>query len=93
MQERSIERLIEPSGKTIDINNPMVDARLENGSRINAIIPPLSVHPVITIRKFKKNLVTVEDLVGNGSLTPYMARFLEASVKFLVILFLKMKEL
>ncbi len=78
---RTIERLIEPSGKTIDINNPMVDARLENGSRINAIIPPLSVHPVITIRKFKKNLVTVEDLVGNGSLTPYMARFLEASVK------------
>ena len=78
---RTIERLIEPSGKTIDINNPMVDARLENGSRINAIIPPLSVHPVITIRKFKKNLVTIEDLVGNGSLTPYMARFLEASVK------------
>ena len=78
---RTIERLISPTGKTIDINSPMVDARLENGSRINAIIPPLSKHPVITIRKFKKNVVDMDTLVGNGSLTPYMARFLEAVVK------------
>lgn len=78
---RTIERLIGSEGKTIDINNPMVDARLENGSRINAIIPPLSKNPIITIRKFKKNIVTMDDLIRNGSLTPYMARFLSAAVK------------
>lgn len=78
---RTIERLIAPSGKTIDINNPMVDARLENGSRINAIIPPLSKNPIITIRKFKKNIIDMDTLIGNGSLTPYMARFLSAAVK------------
>lgn len=78
---RTIERLIEPEGKSIDINNPMVDARLENGSRINAIIPPLSKNPIITIRKFRKNIVTMDNLVGNGSLTPYMARFLMAAVQ------------
>lgn len=78
---RTIEKLIESSGKTIDINNPMVDARLENGSRINAIIPPLSKNPIITIRKFKKSIVDLDTLVGNGTLTPYMARFLEAAVK------------
>ncbi|MBQ4032165.1 MAG: CpaF family protein, partial [Bacilli bacterium] len=74
-------RLIEPVGKTIDVNNPMVDARLEDGSRINAVIPPLSKNPVITIRKFKKNIVTMDDLVANGTLTPYMAEFLEVAVK------------
>lgn len=78
---RTIERLIEPVGKTISISNPMVDARLSNGSRINAVIPPLSENPVITIRKFKKNIVDMDTLVGNGSLTPYMARFLQAAVK------------
>ncbi|HAB66460.1 MAG TPA: type II secretion system protein E [Firmicutes bacterium] len=78
---RTIERLIEPEGKSIDINNPMVDARLSNGSRINAIIPPLSKNPIITIRKFRKNIVTMDDLIGNGSLTPYMARFLVAAIE------------
>jgi pilus assembly protein CpaF len=78
---RTIERLIEPVGKTIDVNNPMVDARLVDGSRINAVIPPLSKNPIITIRKFRKSIVDMDNLVGNGSLTPYMARFLEASVQ------------
>lgn len=78
---RTIERLIEPMGKSIDINKPMVDARLSNGSRINAIIPPLSLNPVITIRKFRKSIDDMESLIGNGSLTPYMARFLSAAVK------------
>jgi len=78
---RTINKLIEPVGKTIDINNPMVDARLEDGSRINAVIPPLSKSPVITIRKFKKSIVTMEDLIANGTLTPYMAEFLEVAVK------------
>ena len=78
---RTIDRLIEQAGKSIDVNKPMVDARLEDGSRINAVIPPLSKCPIITIRKFRKNIVDMENLIGNGSLTPYMARFLEACVK------------
>ena len=78
---RTIERLVEPTGKNIDVNHPMIDARLDDGSRINAVIPPLSKCPIITIRKFKKNIVDMENLIGNGSLTPYMARFLEAAVK------------
>ena len=78
---RTIEKLLNESGKSIDVNNPMVDARLGDGSRINAIIPPLSKSPVITIRKFRSNMVDMDTLVGNGTLTPYMARFLEAAVK------------
>ncbi len=79
---RTIQRMIQPLGRTIDISNPMVDSRLKDGSRINAIIPPLSLNgPVLTIRKFKDNLGSIEDLIRNGTLTPYMARFLEASVK------------
>ena len=78
---RTIERLLSESGKSIDVNNPMVDARLVDGSRINAVIPPLSKSPVITIRKFRSNVEDMDTLVGNGTLTPYMARFLEACVK------------
>lgn len=78
---RTIERLISSTGKSIDVNKPMVDARMANGSRINAIIPPLSNGPVITIRKFKKNVDDMDSLVGNGTLTPFMARFLSAAVK------------
>ena len=78
---RTIQRMIQPLGRTIDVANPMVDSRLPDGSRINAIIPPLSLNgPVITIRKFKPNLTSVDDLIRNGTLTPYMARFLEACV-------------
>lgn len=79
---RTIERLIEHSGRTIDTSNPMVDSRLENGSRINAVIPPLSTKgPVMTIRKFRENMTNIEDLIRMGTLTPYMARFLEAAVR------------
>ena len=79
---RTIQRLIEPLGRTIDAANPMVDSRLADGSRINAVIPPLSTKgPVITIRKFKESMTDIEDLIRIGTLTPYMARFLEASVK------------
>lgn len=60
----------------------MVDARLEDGSRLNAIIPPLSLKgPVLTIRKFKEELANIDDFLRTGTLTPYMARFLEASIK------------
>ncbi len=79
---RTIQRLIQPIGRTIDTANPMVDARLSDGSRLNAIIEPLSIKgPVLTIRKFKSELATIEDFLRNGTLTPYMARFLEACVK------------
>ena len=79
---RTIQRLIQPLGRTIDSSNPMVDSRLPDGSRINAVIPPLSVKgPVITIRKFKDEMVSIEELLRIGTLTPYMARFLSASVK------------
>ena len=79
---RTIQRLIQPLGRTIDQASPMVDSRLQDGSRINAIIPPLSVKgPVITIRKFKKMITSIDDLLRMGSMTPYMARFLEAAVK------------
>ena len=79
---RTIQRLIQPIGRTIDASNPMVDARLEDGSRLNAVIPPLSLNgPVLTIRKFKKELANIDDFLRSGALTPYMARFLEACVK------------
>ena len=79
---RTIQRLIQPLGRTIDASNPMVDARLEDGSRLNAVIPPLSLNgPVLTIRKFKKELANIDDFLRSGALTPYMARFLEACVK------------
>ena len=79
---RTIQRLIQPIGRTIDTSNPMVDARLEDGSRLNAVIPPLSLNgPILTIRKFKKELANIDDFLRSGALTPYMARFLEACVK------------
>ncbi len=79
---RTIQRLIQPLGRTIDTTSPMVDARLADGSRLNAVLPPLSLKgPVLTIRKFKKELANIDDFLRNGALTPYMARFLEACVK------------
>lgn len=78
---RVVQRLIQPIGKTIDTAHPMVDARLDDGSRLNAILPPLSLNgPVVTIRKFKSELVNIDDFLRTGTLTPYMARFLEACV-------------
>lgn len=78
---RTIQRMIQPLGRTIDASNPMVDSRLKDGSRINAVIPPLSLNgPIITIRKFKKTVASADDLIRLGTLTPYMARFIEACV-------------
>jgi pilus assembly protein CpaF len=78
---RTIQKIVQPLGRTIDTAHPMVDARLKDGSRINAVVPPLSLKgPILTIRKFKSNLETIDDFIRNGTLTPYMARFLEASV-------------
>ncbi len=79
---RTIQRMIQPIGRTIDAANPMVDARLADGSRLNAIIAPLSIKgPTLTIRKFKEDMVTIDDFLRTGTLTPYMARFLEACVQ------------
>lgn len=77
-----IEKIVAPIGRRIDESMPMVDARLPDGSRVNAIIPPLSlVGPVITIRKFSRDPFTIQDLIRFGTLTPKMATFLEACVK------------
>lgn len=78
---RTIDRLLEQDGKNVTSINSMVDARLNDGSRINVVIPPLSKNPTITIRKFRRNITDMETLIGDGALTPYMARFLEAAVK------------
>lgn len=78
---RTIQRLIEPMGRTIDASSPMVDSRLSDGSRINAVIPPISPRgPIITIRKFKKSMNNIDELLRVGSLTPDMALFLESAV-------------
>ena len=79
---RTIQRIVQPVGRTIDSANPMVDARLRDGSRLNAVIPPLSLKgPVLTIRKFNKKLESIDDLLRRGSLTVDMARFLEVAVE------------
>lgn len=78
---RVIEKIVSPLGRRIDESSPMVDARLPDGSRVNAIIPPLAVRgPTVTIRKFSKDPFQVSDLVAFQTLTPQMASFLEACV-------------
>lgn len=78
---RVIEKIVSPLGRRIDEASPMVDARLPDGSRVNAIIPPLSVRgPSVTIRKFSRDPYQVEDLISFGTLSAHMARFLEACV-------------
>jgi pilus assembly protein CpaF len=77
-----IERIVAPLGRHIDESSPLVDARLKDGSRVNAIIPPLSVKgPCITIRKFKRERLGSDDLVRLGTLSDRMARFLDRCVK------------
>ena len=77
-----IEKIVAPIGRRIDESQPMVDARLPDGSRVNAIIPPLSLNgPIITIRKFSRDPYGVEDLISFETLTSEMAQFLECCVK------------
>ena len=79
---RVIDRIISPLGKRCDESSPYVDARLPDGSRVNIIIPPLSlVGPSITIRKFSRNPLTTDDLIGYGTLTQEMVTFLRAAVE------------
>ncbi len=76
-----IERIVTPLGRRIDESTPLVDARLKDGSRVNAVIKPLAIKGAcITIRKFSKTPLGLNDLVGFGSLTDQMARFLTRSV-------------
>jgi len=78
---RIIDRIVAPLGRRIDESSPYVDARLPDGSRINAIIPPLSlVGPVLTIRKFARIPLTVENLIDFGTITPEAIEFLKACV-------------
>ncbi len=78
----AIERIVSPLGRRIDESSPMVDARLKDGSRVNAIIPPLSlVGPSITIRKFSKTPLQISNLVEFGSISYPMAHFLDICVK------------
>jgi len=77
-----IERILAPLGRRVDESMPYVDARLPDGSRVNAIIPPLALNGgVVTIRKFSSQLLGINDLIKTGTLTANMAKFIEACVK------------
>jgi pilus assembly protein CpaF len=79
---RIIDRIVAPLGRRIDESSPYVDARLPDGSRVNAVIPPISlVGPVITVRKFFKNPLSVEQLIQFGTITPESLQFLKACVE------------
>ena len=79
---RVIDRIILPLGRRVDFDSPTVDARLPDGSRVNAVVRPVAIDgPSITIRKFRKDKLQVDDLVKFGSLTRQMADFLQACVK------------
>lgn len=77
-----IERILTPLGRRVDESSPLVDARLEDGSRVNIIIPPLSlIGPCLTIRKFSKTPLTVDNLISFGTMDEKMATFLRACIK------------
>ena len=77
-----LERIVTPLGRRIDESSPMIDARLKNGSRVNAVIRPLSLRGTcITIRKFAEQPLTVDDLIAKGTFTARMALFLERAVR------------
>ncbi len=79
---RIIDRIVAPLGRRIDESSPYVDARLQDGSRVNAVIPPISlVGPTLTIRKFSKNPITVDQLIQFGSVTAEAIQFLKACVE------------
>jgi pilus assembly protein CpaF len=79
---RIIDRIVAPLGRRIDESSPYVDARLPDGSRVNAVIPPISlIGPTITIRKFAKNPFTLEQMINMGTVTPEALNFLKASVE------------
>jgi pilus assembly protein CpaF len=79
---RIIDRIVSPIGRRVDETMPMVDARLPNGFRVNATIPPLSLDgPILTIRKFAVRPYTAQDLIANGTMTVHLVSFLQACVE------------
>jgi pilus assembly protein CpaF len=79
---RIIDKIVGQVGRRIDESSPMVDARLPDGSRVNAVISPLAINgPMLTIRKFSHDPYTVEDLIGFGTLSDRLASFLDACVR------------
>jgi pilus assembly protein CpaF len=79
---RIIDRIVAPLGRRVDEASPTVDARLPDGSRVNAVIPPISlVGPALTIRKFSKIPLTIENLIEYGTITPEVVEFLKACVQ------------
>src|SRR5207253_271982 len=77
-----IDKIVSQVGRRIDESSPMVDARLPDGSRVNAIVPPLALKgPTLTIRKFSRDPYTIDDLINFSTLTPKSAQFLAACVK------------
>src|SRR5207248_10681451 len=79
---RIIDKIVSQVGRRVDESNPMVDARLTDGSRVNAIIPPLAVDgPLLSIRRFGTHNLLPDDLVKRGSMTAGMLQLLEAAVK------------
>ncbi|WP_311487434.1 CpaF family protein [uncultured Helcococcus sp.] len=80
--DRIIQKIVSDSGREVNISNPIVDANLYDGSRVNIVLPPISNHnPIITIRKFSKHKLSIKDLINSGSLTEELAVFLEKLVK------------
>ncbi len=80
--QRIIDKIVSRVGRRVDERSPMVDARLPDGSRVNAIVPPLSLSgPTLTIRKFARDPYTIENLIDFGSLTPKAAHFLQSCVE------------
>ncbi len=78
---RVIDRIVLPLGRRVDADSPTVDARLPDGSRVNAVVPPVAIDgPSITVRKFKKDKLSIQQLIEFGSLTPNMAEFIRACV-------------
>ncbi len=78
---RVIERIVSPLGRRVDGDSPMVDARLPDGSRVNAVIPPVAIDgPLLTIRKFTKTKLTIQQLIEFDTLTPTMSDFLRACI-------------
>ena len=77
-----IQRIVGMAGREVNYKSPIVDTRLPNGSRVNVVLPPISLKgPIVTIRKFSKEPMTMEKLIGYGSLTPEIAKVLEILVK------------
>ncbi|MCP4376937.1 MAG: CpaF family protein, partial [bacterium] len=77
-----IDRIVEPTGRSVSTAAPFVDCRLPDGARVNVVVPPISVHgPVITIRKFTRTLTSIDDLISRRTLSRRMADLLCASVR------------